>query len=191
MCRPNWKKPSCRPTDWHASDGPRRNKVLYLSAIASTNPPASTAPHEPTLRLLLRLKLTLLRNRMRQLTDQTPLQLLMVIAFLAAIWLGLFFIFDYVFEFIRRWEKEAIIALPYVFHLFFFSMTILLGFSTAVLVYGGLFAREEPAFLLSTPSTPRNIVTIMYLESLFFSSWSLILLGVPLMFAMGTVKGIP
>ncbi|MCB9853122.1 MAG: hypothetical protein H6819_08500 [Phycisphaerales bacterium] len=152
--------------------------------------PASSA-NEPTFWLLMRLKLTILRNRVRQLTDQTPLQLLMVLGFLATIWLGLYLIFDQVFRFIRRFEKEAIIALPYVFHLFFFSMTILLGFSTAVLVYGSLFAREEPAFLLTTPNKPRNIVAVMYVEALFFSSWSLVLLGIPLMVAIGSVQGLP
>lgn len=150
-----------------------------------------TQTSEPTFWLLMRLKLTILRNRLRQLTDQSPLQLLMVLGFLATIWLGLFLIFDQVFLFIRRYEKQAIIALPYVFHLFFFSMTILLGFSTAVLVYGGLFAREEPAFLMATPNRPRNIVAVIYVEALFFSSWSLILLGVPLMIAIGSVQGLP
>ncbi len=145
----------------------------------------------PSFRILLRLKLSILRNRLRQLTDQTPLQLLMVLAFLAVIWLGLFMVFDYVLMFIRRFEKEAIIALPYVFHIFFFSMTLLLAISTAVLVYGGLFAREEPTFLLTTPNSPRNIVSIVYLESLFFSSWSLLLLGIPLMLAIGKVQGLP
>jgi len=161
-----------------------------LTAIESPIPLAQRSATEPTFWLLLRLKLTILRNRLRQLTDQTPLQLLMVIGFLATIWLGLFLIFDQVFRFIRHYEKEAIIALPYVFHLFFFSMTILLGFSTAVLVYGSLFAREEPAFLLTTPSKPRNIVAVMYVEALFYSSWSLILLGIPLMAAIGNVQGL-
>lgn len=162
-----------------------------MTAIdAKTLVPATSAT-EPTFWLLLRLKLTILRNRLRQLADQTPLQLLMVLGFLATIWLGLYLIFDQVLRFIRQYEKEAIIALPYVFHLFFFSMTILLGFSTAVLVYGSLFAREEPAFLLTTPNKPRNIVAVMYVEALFFSSWSLILLGVPLMVAIGSVQGLP
>ena len=156
---------------------------------AATPLPLSAYP--PGFGILLRLKLAILRNRLRQLTDQSPLQLVMVIAFMAVIWLGLYMVFDFVLMFIRRFEKEAIIALPYVFHIFFFSMTLLLAVSTAVLVYGGLFAREEPTFLLTTPNSPRNIVSIVYLESLFFSSWSLLLLGIPLMLAIGKVQGLP
>ncbi|MCG8407384.1 MAG: hypothetical protein MI923_19470 [Phycisphaerales bacterium] len=156
-----------------------------------TNPTTTEAIALPGLTLLIRLKLRLLRNRLRQLTDQSPLQLLMVIVFVGTIWGGLYVIFDHVFVYLRRFEYEAIIAIPYVFHVFFLAMTLLLAFSTAVLVYGALFAREEPAFLLSAPNEPRNVVAIMYIESLFFSSWSLVLLGLPLMLAIGQVQGLP
>ncbi len=151
----------------------------------------TTSPAPPGLGLLLTLKITLLRNRLRQLTNQNPLQLLLILFFVATIWGGLYWIFDHLFVFIRRYEEQAVIALPYVFHLFFFSMTILLAFSTAVIVYGALFGREEPAFLLSAPNAPRNVVAVIYLESLFFASWSLLLLGLPLMLAVGQVPDLP
>src|SRR5258706_263990 len=102
----------------------------------------------PGLGLLIRLKARLLRNRVRQLVDQSPLT----------------------------------VAL---------AMILVLAFSTAVLVYGALFGRAEPSFLLAMPHIPRNIVTIMYLEAIFFASWSLLLLGLPLMLAIGHVQGLP
>lgn len=145
----------------------------------------------PTLGLLLNLKLKLLRNRLRQLTDQTPLQLLLIILFIGTIWGGLYLIFDHVFVFMGRFQEQAAIAIPYVFHIFFAAMTVLLAFSTAILVYGALFSREEPAFLLAAPNPPRNVVAVMYLEALFFASWSLILLGIPLMLAIGQAQGLP
>ncbi len=139
--------------------------------------------------LLLRLKLTLLRNRVTQLVNESPLRLLLVFVFVATIWMALYAIFDNAFVFMRRFEQSAI-AIPYVFHIFFMAMTFLLAFSTAVLVYGSLFSRAEPSFLLATPQSPRNIVIIMYLEALFFASWSLLLLGLPLMFAIGHAQGL-
>lgn len=145
----------------------------------------------PGLGLLVRLKLTLLRNRLRQLTDQSPLQLLLIILFVGVIWGGLYLIFDHVFVLLRRHREQAIIAIPYVFHLFFASMMLLLAFSTAVLVYGGLFGREEPALLLSAPNAPQDVVAVMYAEALFFSSWSLVLLGLPLMLAIGQAQDLP
>lgn len=158
----------------------------------TASPPAVVAPMcTDSLGLLVRLKLRLLRNRIRQLADQSPLRLLLVIVFMAAIWGSLYLVFDYVFTFMRRFEQQAIIAIPLSFHVFVLAMTFLLAFSAAVLVYSALFRRAEPSFLLSTPNHPRHIVTIMYLEALFFSSWSLVLLGLPLMLAIGHVQGLP
>ena len=154
-------------------------------------PATSRTLAAPGLGLLLRLKAMLLRNRLRQLTDQRPLQLLIIIFFVGGIWAGLYLIFDRVFVLMRRFEEPAIIAIPYVFHVFFLAMTLLLAFSTAVLVYGSLFGRDEAGFLLATPTVPSNVVAIMYLESLFYSSWSLLLLGLPLMTAIGQVRGLP
>lgn len=144
-----------------------------------------------SLGLLVRLKLRLLHNRVRQLADQSPLRLLLVLLFLAVIWVTLYAVFDYVFTFMRRFEQQAVVAIPLVFHVFVLAMTVLLAFSAAVLVYSALFARQEPSFLLTTPAHPRHVVIIMYLESLFFASWSLVLLGLPLMLAIGNVLGLP
>lgn len=152
---------------------------------------ATSAAAAPGFGLLVRLKLRLLRNRLRQLVDERPLQLLLIFLFVGTIWGGLYLIFDRVLILIRQHEEQAVIALPYIFHLFFAAMTMLLAFSTAVLVYGSLYARDEPAFLLSAPNAPRHIVAIVYVESLFYSSWSLVLLGLPLMLAIGHVQGLP
>ncbi len=153
--------------------------------------PSHAAAIAPGFGLLMHLKLRLLRNRLRQLVDERPLQLLLILVFVGTIWGGLYLIFDRVLILIRQHEEQAVIALPYIFHLFFAAMTMLLAFSTAVLVYGSLYARDEPAFLLSAPNAPRHIVAIVYVESLFYSSWSLLLLGLPLMLAIGHVQGLP
>lgn len=162
---------------------------------AMTQLPRSHAPAivdaQVGIGILIRLKATLLRNRVRQLLDQSPMRLLLIIFFVAVIWLLLYAVFAHVFTFLRRFEQPAVIAMPYVFHAFFLAMTALLAFSTAVIVYGALFARAEPAFLLSAPLQPRSVVAVMYLEALFLSSWSLILLGIPLMIAIGQVQGLP
>lgn len=142
----------------------------------------------PGVGLLLHLRLTLLRNRVRQLVDETPLKLLLVILFVAAIWLSLYFMFDIVFRQMRRWDYRSAVAIPYIFHIFFVAMTFLLAFSTAILVYGSLFGQAESSFLLAAPNRSRAIVTIMFVEALFFASWSLILLGLPLMAAIGQTQ---
>jgi len=153
--------------------------------------PTARLAMSPPLILLLRLKLRLLRNSLRQLVDQSPLAVLLALVFITTIWVTLYLVFENVFLFLRRFEQPAVIAIPYVFHVFFVAMTLLLAFSTAVIVYGALFGRAEPSFLLATPNAPQNVVTVMYLEALFFASWSLLMLGLPLMLAIGRVQGLP
>ncbi|HVP12421.1 MAG TPA: hypothetical protein VMV94_14695 [Phycisphaerae bacterium] len=158
------------------------------AAQTTRNPPGS---YLPGFAWLLRLRMAAVRNSMGQLINQSPLKVLLVIMFISIIWASLYLVFDEAFRFMRRFEQSSAIAMPYVFHVFFAAMTALLAFSTAVLAYSALFGRAEPSFLLATPNSPRNIVSIMYLEALFFASWSLLLLGVPLMFAFGKVQGLP
>lgn len=155
--------------------------AAWTTDVAASRPPVT---------LLLRLKLRLLRNRLRQIADQSPMRLLLVILFLSLIWGALYAIFDYVFTFLRRFELQAMVAIPLVFHVFVLAMTILLTFSAAVLAYSALFGRAEPAFLLASPAHPRHVVLMAYVESLFFASWSLVLLGLPMMMAAGNVLGL-
>ncbi len=166
--------------------------MTQLTSTAAPAPSAAILLGSPaSFGLLLGLRFRLLRNRLRQIVDQSPLRILLFILFLAFIWGALYAVFDFVFTFLRRYEQQAIVAIPLVFHVFVMAMTFLLAFSAGVLVYAALFARQEPSFLLATPASPRHIVTIMYLEALFFSSWSLVMLGMPLMLAIGHVQGLP
>ncbi|MHC4611615.1 MAG: putative ABC transporter permease subunit [Planctomycetota bacterium] len=134
--------------------------------------------------VLIRLKLTLLRNLLREAVRESPLKLTTSVAFVVLIWLGLFWLFLKIFESFQRTPVEAAVVVPVVFNIFFLALLALLAFSNAVLAYGSLFGGREPGFLLSSPIRPLNLVLVKYLETLFFSSWSLILLGLPLMIAM-------
>ena len=161
-----------------------------MGHTTSITAPVATADFAaPGFGLLLRLKLALLRNRIGQLVNQSPIKLLLVVVFMTTIWCSLYFVFDLVFRHLRKWEHQSSVAIPYVFHIFFVAMSFLLAFSTAVLIYGALFGRAEPSFLLAAPNRSRNVVAVMFLEAMFFASWSLVLLGMPLMLAIGQSQG--
>src|SRR5690606_35245251 len=88
---------------------------------------------------------------------------------------------------VRRQVLEGIVATPLIFTFFFLALTGMLAFSNAILSYGSLFRRKESEYLLAAPFAPRDIVIVRYLESLALSSWSLVLLGLPLMMAIARV----
>jgi ABC-2 type transport system permease protein len=134
--------------------------------------------------LLLKLRGRLLRNYIFQGLAHRPLNFFLTIGTIMCIWLGLYVLFAYTFYEVGKQPLEGIVAIPLVFTFFFLALTAMLTFSNAILSYGGLFRRPESDYLLASPLSPRDIVIIKYMETLVLSSWSLLLLGVPLMMAM-------
>lgn len=135
--------------------------------------------------LLLRVKARSMRNLVVQTTAEAPVRVSVAFALTVLIWIGLYTLFRLVFrQFDDRTRLETTVAIPLIFNFFFVAMLAMLTFSNAIIAHGALFSRREAEYLLASPLSPRDLVTVKYLESLVFSSWSLILLGMPLMMAM-------
>ncbi|MCH7526679.1 MAG: hypothetical protein IID39_04510 [Planctomycetes bacterium] len=137
--------------------------------------------------LLTRIKLRTAWNHLGVVVNESPVRAFATLAFLALIWFALYKLFEGMFTFFQTSLLQSAIAIPLIFNFFFMALLVLLTFSTALLAYGSLFAEEEAAYLLTAPLRPISTVTIKYFESVLFSSWSLLLLGLPLMMAMASV----
>ncbi|HUW81311.1 MAG TPA: hypothetical protein VMZ31_00785 [Phycisphaerae bacterium] len=146
---------------------------------------------EPGIGLLIRVKIKTLANRADQAMAEAPLKVIAIAVFVLFIWLSLYLLFRGIFLVLKQQALASIIAVPYVFGVFFIALMVMLMLSNAVLIYGGLFRQKESAYLLSSPARPEHIVAIKFLESLFFSSWALLLVGVPLMWAMADLQFVP
>ena len=134
--------------------------------------------------LLLRVAARSVYNRSRQAIQEAPVRVGAAVILIGLIWVGLYGLFTLVFNEFQRTPLEATVALPLVFNFFFVAMLVLLTFSNAIIVYDALYRQDESAYLITSPLTTLDVVTLQYLESLIKSSWSLILLGLPLMVAM-------
>jgi len=139
---------------------------------------------KPLLGLLLRVKARSGWNHVRYAVADAPVRIAAAVIMLILIWLGLAGLFLAVFAEFRRTPLEATVALPLIFNCFFIALLVMLMFSNAIIVYGGLFGKDESSYLMVAPLTPLDVVTLKYLESLALASWSLILIGLPLMVAM-------
>src|SRR5262245_43255433 len=141
--------------------------------------------------LLLATKLRLARNRLRQTAETAPLRVALICLFVLGIWITLYILFDRIFVTLNMFREQSVVVIPYIFHIFFVAMTVMLAFSSAILAYGGLFLRQEPAWLLTSPMRAHSVVGIVFLESIFYASWSLLLLGLPMMLAVGRIESLP
>jgi len=141
--------------------------------------------------LLLRMRARTLGNRVRQAALDAPIRLATAAGMILLIWMALYGMFHLVFHMIRRTPLEATVAFPMVFSFFFAAMLVLLTFSNAILAYGLLFSRREAAYLLTLPVPPLDVITLKFLECVVLSSWSMVLLGLPLMTAMANLADHP
>lgn len=129
-------------------------------------------------------RVTQLRNLVDQQLRESPWRTLSVIGLLGLIWVSLYGLLEVVFRHVRNWDLIGIVADQHIFAHFFLVLAIMLAFSNGVLTFGSLYGRDEAGHLLSLPVQPRAVVCAKWLEGMLLSSWSFVLLGVPLMLAV-------
>jgi ABC-2 type transport system permease protein len=146
-------------------------------------------------RLFWRIRRATTLAQLRQLMSTARLRTVLVVSLSLFFWAGLFVLFGLGFELIvvntgesPEYQTEA---MEFVFHLFFASLNLMLVFSSAIILYGGLFASAETRALLSLPTRPERIVLYKFQEALLFSSWGFFLLASPLTVAFGIESGAP
>jgi ABC-2 type transport system permease protein len=137
--------------------------------------------------LLVRVRVAVIRNTIHETMRTQPLRIVGTAGSLLVIWGALYFLLIATFWQVKREALQGIVAVPLMFTFFFLALTGMLAFSTAILCYGSMFRRKETEYLLSGPFLPRDIVIARYLEGLVLASWSLVLLGLPLMMAVASV----
>ena len=99
-----------------------------------------------------RLRGRLVRNHARTLLSVSRLRLLTIVCCSGVFWTGLFGLFFEGFRFLDSYVETTNEIVEYVFSMFFLSLLIMLIFSTAIILYAGLFQSREAAFLLTTPA---------------------------------------
>jgi ABC-2 type transport system permease protein len=127
--------------------------------------------------------MTQLRNVVDQQLRDAPVRSLAVLALLILIWAAMYFMLTAILRHVKTWGLVGIVADQHIFIHFFLVLAIMLSFSNAVLAFGSLFGRSEAGYLLSMPVGGRQVVCLKWLENMLLSSWSFLLLGVPLMLA--------
>ncbi len=135
-------------------------------------------------RLLAGCRLRQLRNVVDQHLREAPGRTFLVLSLLVLIWVSLYFLLREVLQHIESWGLVGVVADQHLFVQFFVVLAIMLAFSNAILTFGSLYGRDEPGFLLSMPLPARQVVAVKWIEGIVLSSWSFLLLGIPLMLAI-------
>ncbi|MBI4615533.1 MAG: hypothetical protein HY720_18085, partial [Planctomycetes bacterium] len=144
--------------------------------------------------LLGRLKLRLLVNQFRTFREHSKFKIAVVTFFGLFFWFGLFFLFHGGFRFIKAHVDDQLfrsLIQNYLLALYFFSLFLMLAFSTGLIVHASLFRARETEFLLVAPLSESGVFAYKFVESLSFSSWVVLLLGTPVVLAYGRYVDAP
>jgi ABC-2 type transport system permease protein len=142
-----------------------------------------------------RLRSRIANRVIRQTISRSRLRVMLVVVLSVLFWVGLFLLFFEGFNFLLTYigtsgpiHSQTVQA---IYNVFFASLMVMLVFSSAIILYGGLFRSEETEFLLSLPIRCERIVLYKFQEAVFFSSWGFLLLGSPMLVAYGVVANSP
>ena len=136
--------------------------------------------------LLARLRGRLVLNAIRSFPRQSVLKVVVVATAGLGFWLGVFLVSVSGFGFVERnLEEMAPMLMETLLSMFFLFLGAMLAFSNAIISFGGLYRSKETAFLLSCPLGEESVFGYRLVESLTFSSWAFLVLGLPLMLGYG------
>lgn len=129
-------------------------------------------------------------NLIDQQLREAPWRTLAIVVLMGLIWAALYFLFNLVLSHIHRWSLIGVVANQQLFVHFFLFLAVMLAFSNALLTFGSLFGRDEASYLMTLPLLARHVISLKWLEGMVLSSWSFLLLGVPLMLAIAATSDV-
>jgi ABC-2 type transport system permease protein len=141
-----------------------------------------------------RLRRRLTANQIQQTFKKSRLRVTLAVALSALLWFGLYVMFADGFHFLASTIQHPEThdqTVGVVFRVFFASLTLMLLFSSAVILYGSMYRATEAQFLLTLPARGERIFLHKFQEAMFFASWGFMLLGSPMLIAYGVVAKAP
>lgn len=106
-------------------------------------------------------------------------------------WVGIYAASLEGFKFVDRYLGGTEPLAEALLSLFFLLLGVMLLFSNAIIAFGSLFRSEETDLLLTWPIEAESVFLYKLFESVAFSSWAFLVLGLPLMLGYGVSAGAP
>ncbi len=137
---------------------------------------------------LTRMRLAALRNRFLDLHRDAVAKALVIIIGLGLICGLAYQVAYWSFRFIERFPAIGPPLNERLLALFFLILLVMVTLSTAVVVYATLFLAAETEFLFGLPMKPRLIFFGKLGESVAFSAWATLVLGLPVVLGFGHAR---
>jgi len=171
-----------------------RSDGCIARAIAAPGPGVPALPSaEAEARVFWRMRSRVVSTLVEQTFSRARLRLSLIVGLSSFLWVVLFWLFLEGFQFLKSTVPSDLHdeTVRIVFGMFFVTMTVMLTFSSGIILYSSLFKAPEVAFLLTIPARVQRIFLHKFQEAVLLSSWAFILLGSPMLLAYGLVAEAP
>jgi len=101
---------------------------------------------------------------------------------------GSFFFFYRIFNYLSGLQDIGLLLINKIISLGFLAIFIMLVISNIVTSITTLYRSRETSFLISTPASHNDVFAVKFIDNIFFSTWAVLLLGMPIIFAYGIVR---
>ncbi len=128
------------------------------------------------------------RSFLRHLDFETVMKILVGLFVVSCFFTGGLFFFYRIFSYLGGLRDIGFLLMNKLVSLGFLAIFMMLVISNIVTSISTLYRSRETAFLLSTPTAYQKVFTVKFIDNIFFSTWAVLLLGLPLILAYGMVR---
>ncbi|RMH69736.1 MAG: hypothetical protein D6675_11875 [Gemmatimonadetes bacterium] len=135
------------------------------------------------------------RNFINSITERSVDRIARNVAYIVIATLfvvGMFAIFLAMFSYLQT-DADVLgpILTARILRIAFLSFFSLLVISNIITSLSTLYRSSEVVYLFSTPMTHLNVFITKFIENVFFSSWAILMLGIPIVAAYGLIVNAP
>jgi ABC-2 type transport system permease protein len=137
---------------------------------------------------ILRYKTIAVSSFFRDMSGEHLLRLIVGVLVGASFFGGGLFFFYKIFGFLNALTDIGPLLMNKIISLGFMAIFIMLVISNLVTSITTLYRSPETAYLLSTPASFRQVFTVKFIDNVIFSTWAVMILGLPAIVAYGLVS---
>jgi len=113
------------------------------------------------------------------------------LAIILGLTIGGYFLFHRLFGYFLGLDQLGKVLLDRIFYLGWNTLFFLLIISNIVTAFSTLYRSKEVKHLLTSPVSFRTLFHVKFIDNLFYSSWALALIGIPILSAYTNQLGVP
>ena len=138
------------------------------------------------------LQKKILTNHFHTLRQHSRLKIIVVSLFALVFFVTIFVLFYRGLRFVEAYIPHDFFTMmiEYLFSVFYFSLFLMLTFSSSIIAFSVFFQASETQYLFTSPVSFTGIFFYKFFETFAFASWSVFFLGIPICFAYGIHQGV-